>query len=132
MKLLTCIVLAGVLSELVLSAAPAAALPAPAADLAGRAKPDPRVRQYIAPLRIVWQSQEDGAVVENAAQLLKPDSGQITLDNRSACILRHKGKAPGVLLDFGRELSGGVQISVSDLKAASKESKTVRLRVRFG
>jgi len=114
------------------SATAALALPATAADLAARAKPDPRVRQYILPARVVWQSQEDGAVVENAAQLLKPGSGQVTLDSRGACTLRHKGKVPGVLLDFGRELSGGLQIAVQDLKAPSAASKTVRLRVRFG
>ena len=116
------------------STAPPAALPQPlqTADLSARAKFDPRVRQYLAPKRIVWQSQGPGAIVEKPETLLKPDSGQITLDNRTACVLRHKGQAPGLLLDFGRELSGGIAIAVSDLKAPSKESKTVRLRVRFG
>ena len=111
-----------------------AALPRPlqTTDLAPRAQFDPRVRHYIAPKRIVWQSHEDGAVVESPDNLLQPDNGQITLDNRSACTLRHNGKAPGLLLDFGRELSGGLQIAVADLKPSSKDSKTVRLRVRFG
>jgi hypothetical protein len=108
------------------------ALPPPVRELAPRATFDPRVRQFIRPTRIVWQSPADGAAVENPQALLKPFSGQITLDNRAACILRHNGQSPGILLDFGRELHGGVQIAVSDLKAATPESKTVRVRVRFG
>jgi alpha-L-rhamnosidase len=110
----------------------AALLPPPAAELQPRATFDARVRQYILPTRIVWQSREEGAVVENPNQLLRPFSGQITLDNQAACVLRHKGKAPGILLDFGRELQGGVQIAVADLRAVSKDSKSVRVRVRLG
>lgn len=107
-------------------------LPPPASDLTDRAATDPRVRQYIMPTRVVWQTKEAGAVVEHPERLLKAGSGQITLSNPAACVLRHQGKAPGLLLDFGRELHGGVQIAVSDLKQASDKSKTVRLRVRFG
>jgi alpha-L-rhamnosidase len=101
-------------------------------DLAQRATADPRVRSFVLPARVVWQSTEAGATVENPDRLLKTGSGQITLDNPAACVLRHRGKPPGILLDFGRELSGGLQIGVSDLKAAGEASKTVRLRVRFG
>ena len=96
------------------------------------AQSDPRVRRYIVPKRVVWTNSAERAVVENAGVLLRPGSGQITLDNKAACVLRHRGDAPGLLLDFGCELHGGVQIAVSDLKAATADSKTVRLRVRFG
>ena len=101
-------------------------------EIADRATPDPRVRQYVRPTRLVWQSKEPEAVVENSEQLLKTGSGQVTLSNPAACVLRHKGKTPGVLLDFGKELHGGVQIAVSDLNAVGQNGKTVRLRVRFG
>lgn len=134
MNYLSCFLVAGVFAAPGFDVLSSAELPPPlrAADFASRAQVDPRVRQYILPARVVWQTQEEGALVENAAHLLKPGSGQITLDSRGACTLRHKGRTPGILLDFGRELSGGMQISVQDLKAPSKESKTVRLRVRFG
>jgi len=102
--------------------------PPPAADLAARARTDPRVRAYVLPARIVWKTDGSQAVVENAEALLGPDSGQVTLGNSAACTLRHKGQAPGIVLDFGRELSGGVQIQVS----ASRKNQPVRLRVRFG
>ena len=64
-----------------------------------RAVDDPRVRQYVIPKRVVWQSS--GATVENVQALLSTGSGQVTLDGRSPCVL-NKGGA--VLVDFGREI----------------------------
>jgi hypothetical protein len=93
---------------------------------------DPRVREYVMPTRVLWQSPPESGAVLDAEALLQPFSGQITLDSRSGCTLRNNGNPPGILLDFGRELHGGVQIAVADLKASSPVSKTVRLRVRFG
>ena len=107
-------------------------LPSVSAELSEQATFDPRVRQYVRPTRLVWQSKEKGATVENPEQLLKSGSGQVTLSSPAACILRHGGKTPGILLDFGKELHGGVQIAVSDLKAVGQNGKTVKLRVRFG
>lgn len=108
----------------------AALLPVPAKDLAERAKIDPRVREYVAPQRIVWQSNEEQAVIEHSDSLLKEVPGQVTLDAPAVppCVLQNKGKAPGLLFDFGRELHGGVQIIVSN---CSQKAGT-RIRVRFG
>jgi hypothetical protein len=104
-------------------------VPAPAqADFAGRSERDPRVREYIAPKRVLWQSPNDKSAVENANCLLK-GSRQISLNTPSACTLRNQGNAPSILLDFGRELHGGVQIMVSE---CSSPSKATRVRVRFG
>ena len=61
---------------------------------------DPRVREYILPSRILWKSAGPDSSVENAEQLLKPFSGQVTLDNRAACVLKNHGQEPGVLLAF--------------------------------
>jgi hypothetical protein len=98
------------------------------ADFAGRAKRDQRVREYITPKRIVWQSTADQSAVESTENLLKVREGQITLNAPAACTLRNKGKSPAILLDFGRELHGGVQIAV----AGSSGNQAVRVRVRFG
>ena len=102
------------------------------AGLAARTVSDPRVRQYVLPTRVVWQTSEPGAVVENAERLLQPNSGQITLASPAACVLRHDGHAPGLLLDFGCELHGGLQLAASDLKSVGENGRTVRVRVRFG
>lgn len=110
---------------------PAADLPAPLRqnEFAQRAKADPRVRQYVLPKRIVWTSQGDGIEVSNAESLLRDKSGQVTLDAHDPCILSSKGSQPaGVLLDFGREIHGGIQIMVWN----TKTGKPTRLRVRFG
>ncbi len=93
---------------------------------------DPRVREYVMPTRVVWESPAESGVVLDSKLLLRPFSGQITLGDRSGCLMKNYGKAPGVLLDFGRELHGGIQIAVADLQPTSKESKTTALRVRFG
>lgn len=119
-------------AETPVSQSPALPMPLQKMDVASHAKFDPRVRQYITPQRVVWKSEEKEAVVETPDNLLKEDSGQVTLGNRQACVLRHQGKVPGILLDFGTELHGGLQIAVSDLKASSNVSKTVKIRVRFG
>ena len=92
---------------------------------------DPRVRHYLTPTRVLWHSSETGAV-ETPERLLIQGSGQVTLSSPPACILKNRGKATGILLDFGREIQGGVQIAVSDLKAVGNHAKTVALRVRFG
>lgn len=80
------------------------------------------VRNYLSPERIVWQT--DSGIV-NAARLLLPGNGQADLANRNMCKL--KGGA-GILLDFGKELHGGLQI----VTGMYKGNKPVKLRVRFG
>ena len=103
-----------------------------ASDIQSSTTRDPRVRTYVLPSRIVWKSSQPGAIVENVDALLKPVSGQVTLSNHIACSMRNESSSPGILLDFGKELSGGVQISVSDLHPVGNNGKTVKLRVRFG
>jgi alpha-L-rhamnosidase len=92
-------------------------------DRAKQVVEDPRVRRYVVPCRVVWRSP--GATVENTQALLSAGRGQVTLDNGHPCIL-HEGGA--VLVDFGRELQGGVQIMVGRMK----DQTPTRLRVRFG
>ena len=80
---------------------------------------DPRVRQFILPTRIVWTSDRG---VANAGNLLRDDD--------RVCILeRNPGEEPGsVLVDFGRELHGGVRIDVP----TTSTGQPARVRVRFG
>lgn len=99
-----------------------------AEPVAQKIQVDPRVREFILPVRVVWQSPNDQSIVAGAETLLQARDGQVTLGGGPACRMENRGKAPGVLLDFGRELHGGVQIAV----AASSKNQPVRLRVRFG
>ena len=65
-------------------------------------KLDPRTRHYLLPKQIVWQT-EGKARPSGASGLL--EAGGIP------CRLKHEGEAPGILLDFGREIHGGIQIA---------------------
>lgn len=99
----------------------AASLPVPldGKGIARRSVEDPRVRRYITPAKVLWQS--DG--VQNADMLTQPWSGQTPLGSGKTCTLTTKGRTGAILLDFGFEMQGGIQISAKN---------TARLRVRFG
>ena len=82
---------------------------------------DPRIRVYVPPVAVVWQSTGDAA--SGAEHLLQPGSG--------SCHLRYKSNskaAPGILLDFGRELHGGIVI----YNGMTPKQEAVPVRVRFG
>ena len=120
------LILAAVVSGLSLSAARAGETP------------DPRVRAYVDPVRVVWQTEararDDGwparARVEGAARLLAPKFGQVCegpFGKAGGARLANGGEDAGLMLDFGRELHGGLQLGVSPGGTAR-----ARLRVRFG
>ena len=89
---------------------------------------DKRKRAYVTPVKVVWMTQEEDAMVENSRYLLEHRSPQISLQAKNPCILHNRGKTASVLLDFGREIHGGIVI------AAWQETKGdgVCVRVRFG
>lgn len=83
---------------------------------------DPRIRRAVPPARIVWRQGE----VENAEILLGNDWGQALVQGTPCCTLR--GPGASLLLDFGRELHGGVQLITGPRKGYGP----VRVRLRFG
>ena len=88
---------------------------------------DSRIRTYLPPTRIVWQQDSD--CIEGEENLLKPGIGQADLANQNPCVLRSSATAhPALLLDFGKELQGGLQF-VTGMPASQKP---VRIRVRLG
>ena len=95
-----------------------------------QAQTDTRVRNYIPPARIVWQSGgKEGNLISGLDNLLLPGNGQTDLANNRICILRSKeNEHPSILLDFGRELQGGLQL-VTGMPASHNP---VTVRVRFG
>ena len=106
------------------------AAPAPAASLPGleRAERSPISSFFIAPTRVVWQSD---AGVQNADSLLQPHAGQAVLKElRPACALAaSSNSSAGVLLDFGRELHGYIELFTPLMP---EQAKLRRVRVRFG
>jgi alpha-L-rhamnosidase len=90
--------------------------------------PDPRVRRYVLPTRIVWQT--DGDSVQEAENLLTNDTGQAIINfmTYTSCKLQSKNSTTAsLLLDFGRELQGGIQILI-----AHANRPWVAVRIRLG
>ena len=98
---------------------------------------DPCVRTFVAPTRVVWRTEPSEGftgrcAVEDAEALLSAKHGQIPETGFSgrhakACRLENKGNAAGIILDFGRELHGGLQLGVG-----ARSSRLMRVRIRFG
>ena len=62
-------------------------------------------------------------------RLLLEGNGQADLSNKNMCILKSTADAhPGLLLDFGKELQGGLQI----VTGMYKRGKPITLHIRFG
>ena len=79
------------------------------------------------PARIVWNKY--GEQIINKEVLLQPNVGQATLNNEKLCqFVSTPNKKPSILLDFGKEMQGGIQIVTGSF--SSKEP--VKIRIRFG
>ena len=88
---------------------------------------DSRTREYISPQRIVWSGSPH--LIRNAEYLLRPGNGQADLTNSHICVMKSNDREhPALLLDFGRELHGGLQI----VTGMPSSHDPVRVRVRFG
>lgn len=72
---------------------------------------DRRIREYVPPTRIIWQSDTSEKTIVNSQALLKSGNGQADLEGRNLCqLIGEEGNNPAILLDFGKELHGGLQI----------------------
>lgn len=97
---------------------------------------DPRVRTYVDPVKVVWQTPKPQLAygerfrIKGADSLLEKRHGQVPEGGwgkpAPGCQLVNSGEVPGILLDFGRELHGGVQLGVA------AGMRGMRVRLRFG
>lgn len=95
-------------------------------DVAAQGK-DPRTREYISPTRIVWSQHDE--LISHSEYLLNKGIGQTDLTNAHICVMRSSGeKHPAILLDFGRELHGALQI----VTGMPGDHTPVKVRIRFG
>ena len=84
-------------------------------------------REYISPTRIVWSEHSDQ--ISNIDYLLREGNGQADLTNSHICVMKSTStEHPAILLDFGRELHGGLQI----VTGMPGDHTPVRVRIRFG
>ena len=79
------------------------------------------VTEYLTPTRIVCTA----GVVENAEHLLKPYVGQVSTDEPEVTSF---GQGGYVLLDFGKEIQGGIQL----VRTLSGPKDEIRFRIVLG
>ena len=91
---------------------------------------DDTVRAFVTPKAILWKSDDSGEAIESENVLLKKGTRQPATVRTGLCTLKSvSGKpAPALLLDFGIELQGGLQL----VMGMSPGKEPVRFRVRLG
>ena len=96
------------------------------AGMTANAQKDARTREYITPVRVVWTNSTD--MISNPDALLQEGNGQADFMERTFCDMKSTRKVhPAIILDFGKELHGGLQIVTG-----MGSDHNVRVRVRFG
>lgn len=96
------------------------------AGMTANAQKDARTREYITPVRVVWTNSTD--LISNPDALLQEGNGQADFMERTFCDMKSTRKVhPAIILDFGKELHGGLQIVTG-----MGSDQNVRVRVRFG
>jgi len=95
----------------------------------GKTQPDELSRIFISPQRIVWKYDGDGSLVKNETALLKQGDSQTILGASDMCELRSTAnETPSILLDYGKELHGGLQL----VFGSSSRREPSLVRIRFG
>ncbi|MFC0877740.1 alpha-L-rhamnosidase C-terminal domain-containing protein [Saccharicrinis sp. FJH2] len=91
-----------------------------------KATVDSLARVYLTPQRIVWISSD--SLVQNADILLEKGTGQAYFGRQTVCRITNKnGSVSGLILDFGKEIQGGVRIITSQSNRVTR-----KVRLRFG
>lgn len=81
----------------------------------------------VAPVRIVWMSDTTGIAIKGSDILLKDFSGQVSVNNSAASVemTTTPEKTASILLDFGKEIYGGLKLYTG--MSESKEARHVRV-----
>ncbi len=87
------------------------------------------VRKNLTAARIVWCSDTTGNFVQNAESLLNPSTGQADLSFGDFFTIQNDEEIQhGIILDFGREIQGGIEI----VTTRGNLSPAGKVRIRFG
>ena len=99
------------------------------AGLSGKVRSSALTRKYITPERIVWVSDNSGKQVRNVESILEPGTGQADLNPGKYLIMESTASSfPGIILDFGKEIQGGIEIVTS----INNQKPVGRVRIRLG
>jgi alpha-L-rhamnosidase len=114
-----------ILSQLILNAQASSAME----EIKNPARSTNLVRKFLTSTRIVWTSDNSGKSLQNAEVLLKPGTGQAVLNKDKCFILKSTAtEFPMIILDFGKEIQGGLEIVTS----INNDKKMGKVRIRFG
>ena len=90
---------------------------------------DGRAKVYVAPGKVLWKSSSSPAVIGGEDFLLGRGDGQAVLGASDVCRMVSRGDSTAsLLLDFGRELQGGIRIVTGQYPSG----RPLKVRVRFG
>ena len=86
-------------------------------------------KKYLTAQRMIWMSDSSGRYVVNAGSILTPGIGQADLNSGGYfTLISKKDTLPGIILDFGHEIQGGIEVVTT--REIAKEGNKVR--IRFG
>ncbi|MFH6771689.1 hypothetical protein V8G58_07050 [Gaetbulibacter aestuarii] len=87
------------------------------------------VKTYLTPQKIIWMSDSTGNYIQNVQSLLKKGNGQVGVNDKNLCRLISKDEhKPSIILDYGKEINGGVKIQMG----IRPDKSPLKLRLRFG
>ena len=87
------------------------------------------VKHNIYPTAIAWMSDSSGTIIQNQMVLLNRSNGQSSLVDTNNCKLKSSAtKTASLLLDFGKELFGGLKI----ITGMYEGGLPANIRIRFG
>ncbi len=85
--------------------------------------------KYLTPVKVVWVSDEDDSKVENIEGILHPGIGQADLNRGKYLTLTNgKNSKAGLILDFGCEIQGGIEI----VTTINNNNPSGKVRIRLG
>jgi len=91
--------------------------------------PDVFSRIYLSPTRIIWQSDLSKKFIVNSEKLLEIGNGQADLVGENPCVIKGGDTIQSaLLLDFGKEIHGGIQI-VTGMYA---KNSPIRVKITLG
>ena len=86
-------------------------------------------QKYLSPIRVVWTSDKNGERIKNLESILKSGNGQADLNQgKYLTLTSDSASLPGIILDFGCEIQGGIEI----VTTINNSNPAGRVRIRFG
>lgn len=94
----------------------------------GKTRKDELTRVFIPPQRIVWKYDGNGELISNEEVLLKPGNSQPEMGKKNMCVMTStENETASILLDYGKELHGGLQLLMGS--STRREPSLVRIRL---